>query len=428
MTVSLAFAALIFMLTLMSTDIQSQSDNQPDNQSQALIYQVSQLNKTVRTLLEARYPAVWVTGEISNFIQAASGHWYFTLKDSDGQIRCAMFRGANRNVTVTPENGMAVLVQATVSLYPQRGDYQLIVQSCEPAGDGALQQAFERLKKRLAQEGLFNPEHKQALPAWPQRIGVITSPTGAAVRDILKVLSQRWPAIPIVIYPTQVQGKQAAEHVCHALQQANQRRECDVLILARGGGSLEDLWTFNEESVARAVFESNIPIVSGVGHETDTTMVDFVADVRVPTPSAAAAAVVPDRADWQRHLAALLQHLVQHWQRMITQKQYALKLCQQRLQHPGQRLRDYAQRCDLLMQRLQSAWQQQWQQRYLRWQTLTATLEAVSPLATLTRGYAFVQTSEGQLLRTVDDVTVGAQLKVRLSDGALLCDVVGKES
>ncbi|WP_373777560.1 exodeoxyribonuclease VII large subunit [Glaesserella sp.] len=268
------------------------------------ILTISQLNYSVKNRLEAEFGHVWLIGEISNFSQPVSGHWYLTLKDDRAQVRCAMFRMKNMRVNFRPQNGMQVLVRASVSLFEPRGDYQVIIDSMQPAGDGLLQQQFERLKMKLAEEGLFAQEKKKPIPSFVKRVGIMTSSSGAALQDILNILKRRDPSLHIVIYPTLVQGKEAAQDIVNMLRIANLRRECDVLIVGRGGGSLEDLWCFNEESVARAIFDSQIPIISAVGHETDVTIADFVADLRAPTPSAAAELVSRD----QRELYRQLQH------------------------------------------------------------------------------------------------------------------------
>ena len=269
------------------------------------VYTVSELNRLARQLLEQDLPRMWVSGEISNLARPASGHLYFSLKDERAQIRCALFRGASRGGSFMPANGMQVLARGRVSLYEPRGDYQLIVDHLEPAGEGLLRRRLEELKQKLAAAGLFDAARKRPLPALPGAIGVITSPSGAAVRDILHILKRRFPAIPVIIYPVQVQGEQAKFDIVKAFETAARRAECEVLILARGGGSLEDLWAFNEEIVAQAIADSPIPVISGVGHEIDFTIADLVADVRAPTPSGAAELVVPDSRDWLRHLQAL---------------------------------------------------------------------------------------------------------------------------
>ena len=268
------------------------------------IFTVTQLNYSVRHLLEIELGQVWLTGEISNFSQPVSGHWYLTLKDENAQVRCAMFKMKNLRVNFRPQNGMQVLVRANVSLYEPRGDYQLIIESMQMAGDGLLQQQFEELKMKLAAQGLFAQEHKKPIPKFVKRVGIITSPSGAALQDILHILNRRDPSLQIVIYPTLVQGKEATQDIIDTIKLANQRKECDALIVGRGGGSLEDLWCFNEEAVAYAIYQSELPIISAVGHETDVTIADFVADLRAPTPSAAAELVSRD----QQEMVRLLQH------------------------------------------------------------------------------------------------------------------------
>ncbi|MBP6777983.1 MAG: exodeoxyribonuclease VII large subunit, partial [Piscinibacter sp.] len=325
--------------------------------AQREVYSVSRLNREVRSLLEQRFGAVWIEGEISNFSRPASGHWYFTLKDAGAQVRCAMFRNRNYVVRTPPRDGQQVLVRGRVSLYDARGEFQLIVDHVEEAGVGALRRQFEELKARLAAEGLFDAARKRALPALPRRIGVVTSPTGAALRDILHVLERRFPAIPVVLYPVPVQGQGAGAQIAAMIRLASQRQDVDVLIVARGGGSLEDLWSFNEEVVARAVLDCRIPVISGVGHETDVTIVDFVADERAPTPSAAAERVVPDRSEWLRNLAIRLSRLTRAQARILAGLDESLRWSARRLQqlHPRARLEQQAQHVDELDTRLQRA-------------------------------------------------------------------------
>jgi len=432
------------------------------------IYSVSKLNNAARDLLEGEFPLIWVEGEISNLARPASGHLYFSLKDASAQLRCAMFKMRNRLVNFRPENGQQVLVRGRLSLYPARGDYQLIAEHMEEAGDGALRRQFEQLKQQLGAEGLFDVESKQALPALPSRLGIITSPTGAAIRDILSVLKRRFPGIPVLIYPVPVQGAEAPPAIVEALQTANVRNECDLLILARGGGSLEDLWAFNDEAVARAIHASNIPVVSGIGHEVDFTIADFVADMRAPTPSAAAELVSPDRGEWLDSLAGWQQRLTRSWRAQLARHQQHLNWLSRQLKHPGQRLRERAQRLDELEQRLNLARQGQLRQHQARLNTLRArlhghspaqrlreirlrldnlqyssrnaihstltrqrarlgnlsrALDAVSPLATLGRGYAIVQTPDGAIVRSSDEVHVGDRLNTRLGAGRLDCRV-----
>jgi len=273
------------------------------------IYSVSRLNREVRVLLERGFASLWLEAEISNLAKPSSGHWYFSLKDATAQVRCCMFRQRNMMCAFAPRDGQKVLVRARIGLYEPRGEYQLVVDHMEDSGQGALKRQFEELSAKLAAEGLFAPERKRALPMIPKRIGVITSPSGAAIRDILHVLARRFAAVPVLIYPVAVQGAAAAAEIAAAVRLAGRRAECDVLILARGGGSLEDLWAFNDEALARAIVASPIPIISGIGHEIDFTIADFAADVRAPTPSAAAEIAVPDGAEWLTSLARLTHRL-----------------------------------------------------------------------------------------------------------------------
>ncbi|MEW8429342.1 MAG: exodeoxyribonuclease VII large subunit, partial [gamma proteobacterium symbiont of Ctena orbiculata] len=310
-----------------------------DNTAQREIYSVSRLVRETRSVLEGSFPLIWVSGEISNLAQPASGHIYFSLKDEIAQVRCAMFRMKRQKLRFRPENGQQVVLRARVSLYEARGEFQLIVEHMEPAGEGALRLAFEQLKQRLAAEGLFDAGHKQPLPSIPQQLGIITSPSGAAIRDLLTVLKRRFPVLPVIIYPVQVQGEGAAEQITAMLQLADRRDECDLLILSRGGGSLEDLQAFNDEGVARAIHACRIPLVTGIGHEIDFTIADFVADQRAATPSAAAELVSPDQAAWQRQLKQLGQRLGLGQRRYLGQLQEQLLTLRGRLlrQHPSQR-------------------------------------------------------------------------------------------
>ena len=389
------------------------------------IFTVSGLNQAVRSHIETAFPFVWVEGELSNVACPASGHMYFSIKDHQAQVRCAMFRMRVRHLPFPPEEGMQVLVQGRVSLYEARGDYQLIVESMEERGDGALQRAFEALKKRLAAEGLFDQAHKQPLPALPRCIGVITSSTGAALRDILSVLARRFIAIPVIIYPTAVQGAEASKQIVAALEIANARQECDVLLLARGGGSIEDLWPFNEEIVARAIYESRIPIVSGVGHEVDFTIADFVADVRAPTPSVAAETVSPDATEWLHRLQHTHKRLIQGMGQLLKHWHTQLGHLRQRLRHPKHRLEAYAQQCDYLEQNLERAMHHILERKSSELAHHSGTLNAISPLATLGRGYAIVSDSQsGTILTSAKDTQKGQRIHAQLAEGVLHCEVV----
>lgn len=390
------------------------------------IYTISELNALTRTLLENAIPLLWISGEISNlFIQNSSGHAYFSLKDARAQVRCAMFRPQISQLNFKLQNGMQVIVQARVSLYEARGDYQLIVQHVEQAGIGLLQQKFLALKDKLQQEGLFDTQHKKPLPKLPQSIGVVTSSHGAAIHDILSILKRRYPFVAVIIYPTQVQGADSAAQIACAIETANKRKECDVLIIGRGGGSLEDLWSFNEEVVARAIYASAIPTISAVGHEIDFTIADFVADMRAPTPSAAAEIVVPDCTEKLKLVRDYAKRLLYFIQRKLQYSATLLLGLQHRLKHPRQQLQQQAQRLDELERRLVLAWQhrqQVWQHKIERCCT---ALAALSPLATLERGYAIVRRStDSTVIKDAHDVALGNSVNVLLAHGELTCSVV----
>ena len=409
---------------------------------------VSQLNRQARTLLEKGLARLWVEGEISNIAKPASGHIYFTLKDDTAQIRAAFFRQRQRGPTLGLKNGDQVLAFGRVSIYEARGDYQLIVEQVEPAGEGALQRQFEVLKKMLAAEGLFDEARKQRLPALPQSIGVITSPTGAAIRDVLSVLGRRFPSIPVVVYPAAVQGDAAPAELMTALQTAIRREECDVLIMGRGGGSLEDLWAFNDEKLARAIAASPIPIVSAVGHEVDFTIADFVADVRAPTPSGAAELIVPDRDDWLRSISSIAARIARLGQRAVEDRGQTLDWLTRRLLQtsPEQTLLRQHDRLRELRRRLAAAMRQEFlRQRPLLanlWQRADAAAKAavannkhrleiamrglhtVSPLATLERGYAIIEDlSTGEVLMSAADISPGNDIRARLAKGELIATV-----
>jgi len=435
------------------------------------VYSVSRLNQEVRALLEMRFPLIWLEGEISNLARPASGHCYFSLKDAGAQVQCALFRQRAVLVRDPLRNGQQVLVRARISLYEPRGSFQLIIEHLEDAGTGALWRAYEALRWRLEQEGLFATARKRPLPRLPRRLGVITAPTGAALRDVLSVLRRRFPALPILLYPTAVQGDGAAEQIAQTIDLAGQRRECDLLLLTRGGGSLEDLWAFNEERVARAIVASPIPIVCGVGHETDVSIADFAADLRAPTPSAAAELISPDRQEWQAQFAALQTRLTTALRRRLADLRQRLNWLEQNLarRQPGRRLLERAQRLDELEQRLQQALYRRLERLRLRLtgldtrlrahtpiprirqaehhrQALAQRLEtamqhrldhaaqqlgsaaralhAVSPLQTLERGYALVQRqSDGEIIRRAAQLQPGEKIEAVLSEGRLLCRV-----
>jgi exodeoxyribonuclease VII large subunit len=345
------------------------------------VYTVSRLNREVRVLIERGLGVVWVEGELSNLSVPSSGHWYFSMKDRDAQLRCAMFRQRNMSVGFTPKSGQQILARGRVSLYEPRGDYQFIVEHLEEAGVGALKREFERLKAKLAAEGLFALERKRSLPRFPRRIGVITSPTGAALRDILHILARRFPPAAVLIYPTPVQGDAAIPSIVEAIETASARAECDVLIVARGGGSIEDLWAFNDERVARAIHASAIPIVSGIGHEIDFTIADFVADARAPTPSGAAELVAPDRTACLEALARTMERLASSMRRELRTVGTRFNAVNARLKlsHPGVRLTQQAQRLDELEQRLTACVQRQFRSITSRFEATSQRLKLAHP-------------------------------------------------
>lgn len=392
--------------------------------SKETIYSISELNQMVQDLLEDAFLPIWVEGEISNFASPSSGHWYFSLKDENAQVRCALFNGRHLYEDNQPKNGMQILARAKISLYPARGEFQLIIDQFEPAGEGALRKAFEKLKKQLAEEGLFEPQHKKSLPKFPSTIGVISSETGAALRDICIVLKLRFPAINIIVYPSLVQGKNASAQIVQQIKTANQRKECDILILARGGGSLEDLWPFNEENVARAIFKSDLPLITGIGHETDLTIADFVADKRAATPTMAAQLASPDRREYQQQLDKTYQRLINIIHYVLKNYQQNLENLTKRLRHPQQRLQDGFQHCDELTQRLNLSIKNQLQIRQQKILGLSRTLQAISPLASLARGYAIVSDATSKkILRNSKEVKSGQKIITKLAKGELLCEV-----
>ncbi|MCC4265794.1 exodeoxyribonuclease VII large subunit [Oceanimonas baumannii] len=437
------------------------------------IYTVSRLTRHARLLLESDMGAIWLTGEISNLVMPTSGHWYFSLKDSQSQLRCAMFRGNNRSVTFRPKNGDQVLIFGKVTLYEPRGDFQLVAQTLAPAGEGLLKQQFEALKNALAAEGLFDAVRKRPLPAHPARIGIISSPTGAAVHDILTVLARRAPQLEVILYPSQVQGESAVPQLIHALNEANRRNETDLLLLARGGGSLEDLWCFNDERLVRAIAASRLPVVSAVGHEVDVSLSDLVADLRAPTPSAAAELISQDsgvqRRQWQQQgqrLAFSMQRILtsqhnrlhqlqqrldrQHPRQRLQQQSQQLDQLQLRLeraisrrleqsqqrtkqailrlshQHPGQRLLYNAERLSTQEQRLHAALNTKLNQEKHRLALASSRLHAMSPLATLSRGYS-ITLHNNTVITDISQLKENDLITTRLAKGQITSRVEIKE-
>ena len=387
------------------------------------IFKVSQINTAARIMLEANFTAILIEGEISNLAQPSSGHIYFSLKDESAQVKAAMFRHKQFGLKFKPKNGMQVIVTAQVSLYEPRGDYQIIVEHIEMAGAGILHAKFLQLKAKLEAEYLFAIEHKKPIPKTPKCIGVITSATGAAIRDILSVLKRRQPAATIIIYPTQVQGEAASGQIVSALQLANIRKECDILILARGGGSLEDLWPFNEETVARAIFASQIPIISAVGHETDFTISDFVADLRAPTPSAAAELAVPDADENLKLLQNLQQELARAIHYKLQAAKWKLQTVINLLHHPSYYITKQTQKIDYLEARLYAAIKQKLESCKQRFIKAAQSLDLISPLATLLRGYAIV-TKDNHVVQSINDVATGDNIQIKLADGVLDCTII----
>lgn len=436
------------------------------------ILTVSQLNRQAKRLLEGQFPSVWIEGEISNLSRPSSGHWYFSLKDSGAQIRCAMFRNNNMRLRFQPEPGQKIVVRAKLSLYEARGDYQLIAEYMEPAGAGDLARAFEELKNKLASEGLFSPEIKQALPEQPRHIAIVTSPTGAAIHDILTVLKRRFPATAVTILPTAVQGQIAAQQIARQIVLANQlvdegRADYEVLIVGRGGGSQEDLWAFNEEVVARAIHYSQLPVVSAVGHEVDFTIADFTADARAATPSAAAEMLSPDGREMLQTFMGYQQLLAKAVNVTLADKQNQLNWSRSQLTHPGSKLNEQRQRLDELEFRLTNGWQYQYQQQQHRLQMLGSQLQqstprhaidraqlqlealskrlhqqvqqqlknsrqqldsqmqrlnTISPLATLERGYAVINIGDNVIINA-EQVSPGQKITAQLGKGSLDCTV-----
>lgn len=388
------------------------------------IFTISQLTLQLKNLLEGAFPDVWVEGEISNLTIPQSGHAYFTLKDEHAQIRSVLFRSSQRFLKFTLQHGMQALCRGRVSVYEPRGEYQLIVDYIEPKGVGALQLAFEQLKARLEQEGLFALDHKKILPLLPRRIGIVTSPTGAAIRDILRVIGRRHPKMHILVYPVPVQGPEAAPAIAGAIRYFNDEMKVDVMIIGRGGGSLEDLWAFNEEQVARAIHASAVPVISAVGHETDYTISDFTADLRAPTPSAAAEMVVESEVRFRDGISSLESRLIQRMERRVDTARASLREKIRLLGDPRRRVEDVAQRVDELAHRMTLGLRQHVTRDRARLGALAAGLGHLNPLGILSRGFSITKTlPEGRILKDVADVNRGDLLSTRLHQGEILSRV-----
>ncbi len=452
------------------------------------VVSVSDLNRSARRLLEGEFALVHVEGEISNFVNPSSGHWYFTLKDDKAQLRCAMFRNRNQRIRFVPRNGLQIIVRGKISLYEGRGEFQLIAEHMEEAGDGALRRAYEKLKASLLAEGLFDEETKKPIPTMPRHVGIITSPTGAAIHDVLNVMQRRFPAINISIIPVQVQGDDSPAQIADALGFANQylADPFDLILLTRGGGSLEDLWSFNTEVVARAIYDSSIPVVCAVGHESDVSIADFVADLRAPTPSAAAELMTPDVNEWLMKLFRLDKSINDLMKSVLARQQNHLGHITRRLRHPGQRLQDLGQRLDDMEIRLKNSFRYRLgsinlgdisfrlqsalarkleklssevkllsrglvnpqakigtlqaknsvlasslkrlmthmqENKQVGFQGLVQKLNTLNPLSTLQRGYAIVSTTDGQIIRRANEVTKGDVIKARVAEGQVVAEV-----
>ena len=413
------------------------------------IYSVSHFVRLCKNSIEKHIPQSFIQGEISNLSKPSSGHWYFSLKDENSQIRCAFFRLNQRKIQFTPENGMSVIIRGVTTLYPQRGDFQLIVQQMEPAGVGNLQLAFDQLKNKLRMEGLFDSENKKELPEYPEKIGVISSSTGSVIRDIIEVLKSRYPLSEILLYDTIVQGENAHHKIIKALKAADDQKHCDVLILARGGGSLEDLWAFNEEELARAIFDCSTPIISSIGHETDTTIADFVADLRAPTPSAAAVSATPDVNAILYNAAKLRKYLLESIKQSVESNKYSLALLRQRIIDPSQQLLLNAQKLDdlelrlirtnkriidenkrklkLLISQLQN-----YSENFIKLQknqlsNRASVLSLLSPLNTLSRGYTITQNKKGEIVTSHNQINSEELIITQFNDGKVTSKVVNKE-
>ena len=440
-------------------------------ESKPRILRVSELANAINQLLAANVPLLWVRGEISNLVKAASGHWYFVLKDEQSQVRCVMFRQKNQTLEQNVNNGTQVEVLASASLYEARGDFQLTIEQLRPAGLGVLYEQFAQLKQKLESEGLFAAARKRPLPVFPKRIGIITSAQAAVLHDVLTTLKRRLPGVPVILYPAPVQGSGSAQKIAAAIETANRRAECEVLILCRGGGSIEDLWAFNEEIVARAIATSRIPTISGVGHETDFTIADFVADERAPTPTAAAARVVPDRHALLQGLRDLTQHLLRAQRNRLQNAMQSVDYLQRRIIHPAQQLQRQRLHFDQLQQRLQRSFahaveQQGWRcqslmqrlrtscsdlnrmqdkqthlqtgllitmqtslkQRQTRLDNVAQHLALLNPQQVLLRGYSLVQNLQGQLIRDTQQLQTGEVLRITFAKGWVEAEIKSSDS
>ena len=394
-----------------STSINSSTPNE------AKVFSVKEINRLVRELLEQSFPSFWISGEISNFISASSGHWYFSLKDDEAQVRCTMFKNKNMAADWVPKNGEKIEAKCFIGLYEARGEYQLNIELIRHAGAGLLSEAFNQLKEKLLKEGLFEPSRKKPIPQFPKSIGVITSPTGAAIEDILITLKRRSPHIPVFIYPTLVQGKEAPSAIVKALEIANTRMECDVLILARGGGSIEDLWAFNEEIVARAIVASKIPTITGVGHETDTTIADFISDLRAPTPTGAAEIVTGHTVELIKTIQVYKNQLNKMMANVIRELMQKIDYLEKRLISPKQQLQRQKEQIHQYLLRINQSMKNAMIQYRLNIDKLKLNLDHLSPHAVLSRGYSIVTNVEGQIVNNVAQLKLNDKIHIQLNHG-----------
>jgi exodeoxyribonuclease VII large subunit len=398
--------------------------NRLEGSGPVFVYTVSDLTREIRDILESNFPSIWVEGEISNCHLHSSGHLYFTLKDDRAQIRAVMFRSQVQYLSFVPEDGMHVLCLGRLGVYEARGEYQLYLDFMEPRGVGALLLAFEQLKARLAREGLFNQERKRRIPFLPRVVGIVTSPTGAVIRDMLQILGRRFPNLQVVVRPVKVQGEGAAEEISQAIEDLNQWPGVDVIVVARGGGSLEDLWAFNEEKVARAIAASKVPVVSAVGHEVDYTIADFVADLRAPTPSAAAELIVPLKADLERAILDLRTRLLHAMEKNLKDRRAHVSNFMGRLQDPRRRVRQERLLLDELLSSLQRAMKAELKLKRSLLEQRAAVLETLSPLKILGRGYSIVRRHpQREIIREASSLSKGDLLDITFHRGTALCTV-----
>jgi exodeoxyribonuclease VII large subunit len=393
--------------------------------NEAKVFSVKEINRLVRELLEQSFPSFWISGEISNFISASSGHWYFSLKDDEAQVRCTMFKNKNMATDWVPKNGEKIEAKCFIGLYEARGEYQLNIELIRHAGAGLLSEAFNQLKEKLLKEGLFELSRKKLIPQFPNSIGVITSPTGAAIEDILITLKRRSPYIPIFIYPSLVQGKEAPSSIVKAIETANTRMECDVLILARGGGSIEDLWAFNEEIVARAIAASKIPTITGVGHETDTTIADFVSDYRAPTPTGAAEIVSSYSVELIKTIQTYKNQLNKIMANIIRELIQKIDYLEKRLISPRQQIQRQKEQIHQYIQRINQSMKNAMIQYHLNIDKLKLNLDHLSPHAVLSRGYSIITNVDGQIVNNVTQLKLNDKIHIQLNHGKADANISG---